>query len=233
MIENMKCILSSAGFYTPEIVAKCVELVGKPQDEITIAVINEAYAVEHGDHAWVLDDLNRIKCNFKGRMELVNLLALDIATVKERIGLADVIFVVGGHTDYLMSVFKQTGFDKLLPEMLDTKVYVGSSAGSMVMCNRVSTEAYARIYGEDSDYGTTEFLGLVDVAIKPHFGSKLFLQNRKEVLLEVTAQYKGTVYGLSDTSAIIVDGHKTYTIGNEVVKIVDGKLVEQPDTIKR
>jgi dipeptidase E len=229
----MKCILASAGFYTPEIVAKCVELVGKPQDEITIAVINEAYAVEHGDHGWVLDDLNRIKDNFKGRMELVNLLALDLAEVKERIELADVIFVVGGHTDYLMSVFKRTGFDKLLQEMLVTKVYVGSSAGSMVMCNRVSTEAYAKIYGEDDDYGITEFLGLVDVAIKPHFGSKLFLQNRKEVLLEVAAQHKGTVYGLSDTSAIVVEGDRTYTIGDDIVKIVDGKLSEQADTIKR
>lgn len=84
---TIKLLLASAGLFTPEIIAKCVELVGKPQDEINFGVINEAYAVEHGDHGWVLNDLNRIKDNFKGRMEFVNLLALDIEAVKARLQL--------------------------------------------------------------------------------------------------------------------------------------------------
>ncbi|HMI09505.1 MAG TPA: Type 1 glutamine amidotransferase-like domain-containing protein [Candidatus Saccharimonadales bacterium] len=222
----MKLLLTSNGFCTPEIIAKCVELAGKPQNEINFAVINEAYAVEHGDHGWVLDDLNKIKDNFKGRIELVNLLALDLETVKTRLQLADVIFVIGGHTDYLMSVIKKAGLDKLLPELLETKVYVGSSAGSMVMCNRVSTEAYAKIYGEENDYDINEYLGLVDVAIKPHLNSKLFPNNRKEVLLEIAKNYKGVIYGLSDEAAIVVDGDSTYVIGDNTVKIIDGELTQ-------
>ncbi|MFO0862572.1 MAG: Type 1 glutamine amidotransferase-like domain-containing protein [Candidatus Saccharibacteria bacterium] len=221
----MKLILASAGFYTPEIIEKCVQLVGKPQNKINFAVINEAYAVEHGDHGWVLDDLNRIKRNFKGNMELVNLLALDLDTVKKRIKHADVIFVVGGHTDYLMSVFKKTGFDKLLPELLENKVYVGSSAGSMVICNRVSTEAYQKIYGEANDYGISQYLGLVDLAIKPHLGNPLFPNNRKEVLLDVAKNYSGLIYGLHDDSAVVVETDKQYTIGSESIKIKDGKII--------
>ena len=221
----MKLLLTSAGFLTPALIATCTELVGKPQDIINFAVINEGYAVEPGDHGWVLDDLNHIKDAFKGRMELVNLLPLDLATVKARIALADVIFVVGGYTDYLMSVFYKTGFDELLPELLKTKVYVGSSAGSMVLGKRVSTEAYAKIYGEENDYGITEHLGLVDFAIKPHLDSKLFPQNRKDVLLDVTKDYSGTVYGLADDAAIVVEDSKTYLIGSEPVKIVNGVLV--------
>ncbi len=222
----MKLLLTSAGFTTPQLVQKCAELVGKPQKLINFAIINEAYAVEHGDHGWVLDDLNHIRNNFKGSMELVSLLALDLETVKERMEKADVIFVVGGHTAYLMSVFKKTGFDKLLPQLLKTKVYVGSSAGSMVVCKRLSTEAYTKVYGEEGDYGTTAYLGLVDVAIKPHLGSKLFPKNRQEILLEVTKGYKGTVYGIADDSAIIVDGSKVSLIGSKPVKIVDGEIVK-------
>lgn len=218
----MKLLLASAGFYTPEIIAKCVELVGKPQNKIDFAVINEAYAVEHGDHGWVIDDLNRIKDNFKGRIELVNLLALDIETVRARLQLADVIFVVGGHTDYLMSIFKKTGLDKLLPELLKTKVYVGSSAGSMVLCSRLSTEAYARVYGEENDYGVTEYMQLVNLAIKPHLNNSLFPQSNKNVLLDVARNYKGTVYGLSDDSAIVVEDDEAYVIGSKPVKIIDG-----------
>ena len=71
----MKLILSSAGFCTDEIVNQCVELVQKPKKDISFTVINEAYAVEYGDHSWVLDDLNRIKSNFKGYLELVNVVS--------------------------------------------------------------------------------------------------------------------------------------------------------------
>jgi hypothetical protein len=70
----------------------------------------------------------------------------------------------------------------------------------MVVCNRVSTEAYVKIYNDDDDDddGVTHYLGLVDIAIKPHLGSKLFPKNCEEVLLEVTKSYEGTVYGLAD-----------------------------------
>ena len=223
---TMKLLLASAGLFTPEIIAKCVELVGKPQDEINFGVVNEAYAVEHGDHGWVLNDLNRIKDNFKGRMEFVNLLALDIEAVKARLQLADVIFVAGGHTDYLMSIFRKTGFDKLLRELLETKVYVGSSAGSMVLCSRMSTEAYAKIYGEENDYGITDYMEVVNLAIKPHLNNVLFPQNNKDVLLDVAKDYKGVVYGLTDDSAIVVEDDKTYIIGNKPVKIIDGALAD-------
>lgn len=90
-----------------------------------------------------------------GQIDMINLLALPLDEVKERIMQKDAIFVVGGHTDYLMSVFVKTGFDKLLPELLETNAYVGSSAGSMVMGKRLSTEAYKRLYQDVTGYGTS------------------------------------------------------------------------------
>lgn len=221
----MKLILASAGFYTPEIASECVKLVGKPADQINIAVINEAYAVEHGDHTWVLDDLNRIKKYFSGSMELVNLLALSLAAVEERLNAADVIFVVGGHTDYLMSVLNKTGVARLLPELLKTKVYVGSSAGSMVLGKRVSTEAYRQVYGEAEDHGITKYLELVDVAIKPHFGNPQFSSNNPEVLLDVAKHYTGTIVGLADEAAVVIDGSKQYVVGPEPLKVRHGALL--------
>ncbi len=211
----MKLILASAGFYTEEIIKKCEELVGKSRKDTNIAVINESYAVEHENNLrWVLDDLNRIRDNFGGNLELVNLLALDIETIKERIKLNDVIFMVGGNADYLMNVFNKTGFSKLLPELLKTKVYVGSSAGSMVLGNRLSTEAYDKLYGEESTYGITQYMGLVDIAVMPHLDSPHF-QNRREKLTEVSKEHPGVIYGLTDDSALIVEDDKILTVGNE------------------
>lgn len=221
----MKLVLCSEGLHTQNTVEACVELVGKPQDEISVAIINEAYAVEDGDKYWVLDNLSSVAKNFKGGLDIVDLLALPLSKVEENIMKRDVIFVVGGHTDYLMSVFNETGFSKLLPKLLETKVYVGSSAGSMVIGQRLSTEAHKIMYGEDETYGTEKFLELVDVAIMPHLYSANFA-NRKENLLEAAKKYPGTVYGLRDDSALVVSGAKRQVIGSAPVKIVNGKIVD-------
>lgn len=210
----MKLILCSEGFSTKEIVDKCVELVGKPRELINVAVINEAYAVENNNLRWVLDDLNKVKNNFGGNLELVSLLALSIQDIKERIQKSDVIFVVGGHTDYLMSVFDKSGLSKILPEFLKTKVYVGSSAGSMVLGRRLSEEAYIKIYNERNTYGVNSYLELVNMVIMPHLDSSDF-PNRKQTLLDAAKNHPGVVYGLRDDSAIIVDDDNITTIGSD------------------
>ncbi len=220
----MKLILTSNGFSNAAIVKKCIEFVGKPAAEINFAVINEAYAVEHDDHGWILDDLNRIKANFNGRMELVNLLALDLDTVKDRIECADVIFVVGGHTDYLMSVFQKTGFDKVLPEILQRKVYVGVSAGAMVVGHRISTNVYSGIFGEGSDFGINKYLDLAGLAVEPHMYSPYFPDRTQKTLLDATSGHGGLVYGLRDGAAIVVEDKGHYPIGGDFIKIRDGSL---------
>ncbi len=210
----MKLVLCSEGFRSQNTVKSCVDLVGKPQEKITFAVINEAFAAEHGDKRWVISNLNDVAKNFPAEMDIVNLLAFPLNEVEERIMQKDAIFVVGGHTDYLMSVFVKTGFDKLLPKLLETKVYVGSSAGSMVMGKRLSSEAYKEMYKEVVGYGTTRYLEIVDFAIMPHLDSKDF-PGRKENLLKASKKHTGLIYGLNDDSAVVVNGEEITTIGSE------------------
>lgn len=220
----MKFVLCSEGFHTPNTVEACVRLVGKPQDQITVGIINEAYAVEEGDKRWVLDNLNSVANNFSGEIDIVDLLALSIEEVESRLADKDVIFVVGGDTDYLMSIYQKTGFDKLLPKLLETKVYVGSSAGSMVVGRRINAAAYKLIYGEDSKWNIDQYAGLVDLSVMPHLDSPHF-PNRKESLLEAVGSFEGKVYGLSDDSAVVIDGDDIQTIGSEPIIIEKGKLV--------
>ncbi len=210
----MKLILCSEGFSTNEVVNKCVKLVGKSKDLINVSVINEAYAVEDNNLRWVLNNLTKVKDNFGGNLELVNLLALSIQDIKERIHKSDVIFVLGGHTDYLMNVFNKSGFSKLLPEFLKTKVYVDSSAGSMVLGKRLSTKAYEKIYRERNVYGVDRYLELVDISIMPHLDNPHF-SNRREILQDAAKKHSGIIYGLRDDSAIVVDGNEISTIGSE------------------
>ena len=220
----MKLVLCSEGFRTPNTVQACVELVGKPQDQISVAIINEGYAVEEGDKYWVLDNLNDVANNFKDGIDIVNLLALPLDEIERRIAARDVIFVIGGHTDYLMHVFNKTGFSKLLPKLLETKVYVGSSAGSMVMGRRVSTAAYEEIYGESGDYNVSDYMNLIDLAIKPHLNSPNFPKHRAEILGNATIGTTFPVYSLQDDCALVVDGDEQRFIGSKPLKIVGGKI---------
>ena len=214
----MKLVLCSEGFATPNTVQACVELCSKPQDQISVAIINEAYAVEEGDKRWVLNNLKSVFENFSSEIDIVNLLALPIEEIEKRISSKDVIFVVGGDTDYLMQVFQRSGFDKLLPKLLEEKVYVGSSAGSMVIGKRISEAAYRLIYDEESTYGVKEYLGLVDFSIMPHLDSPYF-PNRKETLIEAVGSFEGKVYGLRDDSAVVIENEQLTLIGSKPVVI--------------
>ena len=220
----MKLVLCSEGFHTPNTVEACVKLVSKPQDQISVGIINEAYAVEKGDKRWVINNLNSVASNFNGEIDIVDLLALSIEEVEKRLSDKDVIFVVGGDTDYLMKVYQMTGFDKLLDKLLETKVYIGSSAGSMVAGKRINAAAYRLIYGEDSKWGISQYVGLVDLSIMPHLDSPHF-PNRKETLIKAVGSFQGKVYGLRDDSAVVVDGDDIYTIGSKPIVIEKGMLV--------
>jgi len=215
----MKMVLCSEGFYTQNTIDACVDLVGKPQEQIKIGIINEAYAVEEGDKRWVLDNLNSVAINFSAEIDIVSLLALSIAEVENRLADKDVIFVVGGNTHYLMHVFNKSGFSELLPQLLKDKVYVGSSAGSMVVGRRVSTKAYSKVFGEGNRYGIDEYLGFVDLAIKPHLDSDNFPNNRAKILDEYAGGTDFPVYGLRDDSAIVVNGDNIEFIGSEPHKV--------------
>ncbi len=215
----MKLILCSEGFHTENTVGACVKLAGKPQSEIKVAIINEAFAVEQGDKRWVLDNMNSVAKYFPSELDIIDLLALTNDEVEQRLSDKDVIFVVGGNTDYLMHVFNKSGFSKLLPKLLEEKVYVGSSAGSMVLGRRISTDAYAKVYGEDQDFGITEYMNLVDLAIKPHLDSDNFPNNRANILDEYASGTDFPVYGLRDDAAIVIDGDHQEFIGSEPHKV--------------
>jgi dipeptidase E len=217
----MKLVLTSTGFFIKEIAEKTAELAGKPLAKLNIAIINEAYSVENGGKRWIIKELGNIDHYVGGEIDFINLLALSSEEIEERIKLSDVIYVMGGHTDYLMSVFQKTGFDRLLKDrILEDKVYLGSSAGAMVICRRNSKEAYLDIYGEEGEYGVENYMDLVDFTIKPHIDSVEFPNNNIENLERVCKGLDFDCYGLKDDQAIIVEGDKISFVGGEPFKIL-------------
>lgn len=215
----MKLVLASSG--TQEIILdKVVELVGKPASEISVCMINEASNMNDSDVRFWIDSWQKVSDAFGGKLGACNLLALDINEIEKRLSQYDVVWCWGGNTDYLKSVFDKTGFSLLIPKLLKSKVWVGSSAGSCVLGKRQS-------FTLPLEYGITEYLGLFDFCIRPHIWEEYATEDKYKYESLVKESHKQKVYALSDGSAVVVDGGRIYLHGKKAQLLKDGKVVEE------
>lgn len=115
---------------------------------------------------------------------------------------ADVLLVDGGDATYLARQLRASGLAELL-SALDDLVWVGVSAGSMVLTLRIG-DAFVAWQGSGGDDRT---LGLVDFAIFPHLEHPGFDTNTMARAERWAADIGVEAYALDDRSAIaVVDG---------------------------
>ena len=132
----MKLLLTSAGIKNDSIAKALEELVGKTANGVRIAFIPTAANVEEGDKGWLIEDYRNLKKR-EYEVDIVDISALPREMWEPRLKQANVIMVGGGNTFHLMYWLRKVGLDKLLPELLKTRVYVGISAGSMVVSKSI------------------------------------------------------------------------------------------------
>ncbi len=217
-----KIILASSGLANEEIIANLEEMVGKERKEINVIVINEAIKGERGDMRWFTEELTRVSTVLGGYVEFVDLQAHDLDYVKERIDVADMIFCFGGNTDYLANVFVKTGFDKILPEILSEKVWVGSSAGSCVLCHKESEEIQKAIYKEKRI--ADRFMDIVPIVFLPHLHG--FCEFDKEEVLRASELTDLPVYAASDNCALrIIDDNEPVVLGEDYIIAEKGEIL--------
>jgi dipeptidase E len=115
---------------------------------------------------------------------------------------ADALLVGGGDALYLAYWMRQSGLARLLPSLSQT-VYVGLSAGSMVMAPRIGEE----FVGWRPPEGGDKALGLVDFAIFPHVDHVELPENTMAHAEQWAAALDAPAYAINDQTAIkVVDG---------------------------
>jgi len=223
----MKAILFSSDFVGLDATKELERLVGKSAEDIKFAVINEGVAEVRGDNSFFVDGMYFLKHHFGG-FDLINLLALSAEQVKERVGKADAIFCFGGNTEYIKTVFDRTGFSEILSELLETKVWCGSSAGSMILGRMIETKWQRKLFGEFDDFGVTEYFNLLDFSVLAHLrGGNLMADEKDRIVFDISKSVKWDIYALSDWSAVVVDGDEVRVIGKFWTKLRDGEIIEQ------
>ena len=137
-----------------------------------------------------------------GVLELTALPSIDkerwVAWVRE----TDVLLVNGGDPLYLCYWMRQSGLADLLPSLRET-VWVGLSAGSMVMTPRIGAD-FVRW---KPPTGGDETLGIVDFSIFPHLAPDSMPGNSMAEAEQWAAGIAGLAYAIDDETAIkVVDG---------------------------
>jgi dipeptidase E len=209
----MKLLLTSAGISNASIAVALFELVGKPASEISLVFVPTAMHVEEGDKSWFIDDLLKLRKLGLKCIDIADISAVPRGIWQPRLEAADVLYFEGGNTYHLMEWMKRSGLDSLLPSLLESKVYVGSSAGSMVTGRDLSVCLNQAVYGEDFDRAEdVAALGLVDFYFLPHMDSLYFPRRQADSLPELLRDTDHVIYALDDESALKVIDDKVETV---------------------
>ena len=113
----------------------------------------------------------------------------------------DVLLVAGGDALYLCHWMQQSGLAELLPSL--QAVYVGMSAGSMVMAPDIG-EFFV---GWTPPAGGDKTLNLVDFSLFPHLDHEMLPHNTMAAAESWAAGLQGPAYAIDDQTAIkVIDG---------------------------
>jgi dipeptidase E len=204
----MKLLLTSAGIKNPSIHDALVDLLGKPIAESSALCIPTASYAQPGGaaSAWRFISGNEPRtpmCELGwkslGVLELTALPSIDSDRWVPMVRETDVLLVNGGDPMYLSYWMRQSGLADLLPSLRET-VYVGLSAGSMVMTPRIGAD-FVRW---TPPTGGDETLGLVDFSIFPHLDHEMLPENTMADAERWAAGMSVPAYAIDDQTAIVV-----------------------------
>ena len=217
----MKYLLTSAGIKNDSIRKALVDLLGKPIAEsnaLCIPTASYGHPMDGPVAAWRFisgqePETPMCELGWKslGVLELTALPSIDkerwVSWVRE----ADVLLVNGGDALYLYHWMRQSGLADLLltaqPPLCET-VWVGLSAGSMVMTPRIGEYfvEWKPPSGSGAIHGD-ETLGVVDFSIFPHLDRPDLPHNTMADAERWAASMPVPCYAIDDQTAIkVVDG---------------------------
>ena len=136
-----------------------------------------------------------------GVLELTALPSIDEEQWVPMVQETDALLVNGGDALYLCYWMRQSGLADLLPSL--RAVWVGLSAGSMVMTPRIGED----FVGWKPPSGNDSTLGIVDFSIFPHLDHELLPENTIANAERWAAGIPGPAYAIDDQTAIkVTDG---------------------------
>jgi dipeptidase E len=207
----MRFLLTSAGIKNTSIHDALVDLLDKPIAEcnaLCIPTASYGHPMAGPGRAWRFisgqeprTPMCELGWKSLGVLELTALPSIDEELWVPMVRETDVLLVNGGDPLYLCYWMRQSGLADLLPSL--RAVYVGLSAGSMVMTPSIGKD----FVGWTPPTGGDETLGMVDFSIFPHLDHEDLPDNFMADAERWAAGMPAPAYAIDDQTAIkVVDG---------------------------
>jgi len=208
----VKLLLTSGGVTNASIRNALVDVLGKPiASSRALCIPTAMYGHPHvgpGEGVWrfISGQSGNPMCELGwksvGVLELTALPSIDEERWVPLVRETDVLLVSGGDALYLCHWLRESGLADLLPSLSET-VWVGLSAGSMVMTPRIGED----FVGWKPPSGDDTTLGIVDFSIFPHLDHEQMPENTMANAEKWAAEIAVPAYVIDDATAIrVADG---------------------------
>ena len=139
--------------------------------------------------------------NIKTDVALTVFKEVDYEKMKGKFEKADMIYVGGGDTVFMMRSWQETGLLPLLRDAYERGVVIaGLSAGAICWFSDIYTDSAQEETGEK--YAKFKGLGWIDGFASPHYGA------RATEFDKIVAEEFDLAYGIEDDSALVIEDEK-------------------------
>lgn len=205
-------LLSSGQFLNNDLTS----YLGKPLSALRIAHIINA---SKGKGVNSLSHLDRAREIFKQNncyFEDLDLDGKNEDELKRILSNFNAVFVNGGSTFYLLKSIRESGFDKVIKELLPQGfIYIGASAGSYITCPTIEMALWK--HADKYDHcGLTDLTGM---NLIPFLMSVHYVPEYHDLLKTKIADTSYQTKILTDSQAILVQDDEVKLLGGEEIKL--------------
>lgn len=197
-------LLTSAGMNVKEEVLK---ILPKPANKIRLAHIITASKSEKNISYMQKDKKEMLKLGFQ--VDDIDIEGKTENELRKLLKNKDVIYVQGGNTFYLLKCVRESGFDKVVKELVSRgKIYIGASAGSYIACPTIEQATWK--HQDRNRVGVKDLIALhfVSFLITAHFKKEY-----KHIIKKAAARTEYPIVVLNDKQAILVKDEKYKVVG--------------------
>lgn len=204
----MRMLLTSNGLSEPIVLDTLRDLLGRPLGEARIVVVIDGILGFPGDSSKLVEHLEDLRSLGWAEFDVASLFAGPPELVASRLRSADVILGYGGSNTWLAHAWTTTGLAPVLRELIEEKVYVGWSAGSMIFTRALPS--WGEIFDDQSELvmfglATVEpAVPLFDWIFLGHLGADWVSPGAEVRATRAAARSGSTVWFIDDASALVI-----------------------------
>ena len=216
-----KLLLTSSGLDNQLLVDAFLQMLPKAPNECTVAFIPTAGNTVV-DQQHIRNRLSELRSIDIHTVRILDIEGMDKSSVREQLRDSDIVFVNGGNTFRLLHWARQSGFCRVMNELLEHGVvYVGVSAGSYLACPTIEAAGW-----KHGDTNTEKLADLAAINAVPFLVTAHYDESKVDEVSDGAVNTTLAIVALRDGQAIQVIGDKVTFIG-EGEPIAFNGFVEQ------